>query len=493
MQDLRWLVCRVATRRLEVCLRSTNGGDRKSPAERLDLAMFETWTDAAGKERYNLAVLAVFIATLMLFGGASRADVFGQAVVRILSALVLFSSALQMDRAALRQVAVPLIAVSALALIMLVQLIPLSPALWTALPGRDLFLDALAMAGVPLGWRPASITPDLTLNALLALLPAAAALSVMSVIPRPFYPAVLAMLLVAIAFSVLLGTLQVATGGAYLYGITNVGSAVGSFANRNHSALFTALALPILAGWISLPSRHRRSNGIRGWVAICGAAVVFPVLLVTGSRGGLLLGALGAIAGAVIVAGPGGMVRGKRRLVVLGIGVAVFAASTAVFLTFARDEAFQRLFASGDSSSETRVDLLPVFVRMIGDYFPFGSGFGSFEVVYRIYEPHEKLGPFYLNEAHNDLAQIAIEGGLAALLVVAGFALWVSVKFVSAWFVSSSPSVLLARVGGAVMILTAASSLFDYPLRTPLMAVVFSIASTWLVQAKTVAPRERTA
>ena len=53
---------------------------------------------------------------------------------------------------------VPLILLGALAALMAIQLIPLPPGIWTALPGRERYLEAAAAIGIPQPWRPISLT-----------------------------------------------------------------------------------------------------------------------------------------------------------------------------------------------------------------------------------------------------------------------------------------------------------------------------------------------
>ena len=50
-----------------------------------------------------------------------------------------------------------------------IQLVPLPPALWQALPGRDLVAESLALAGSPGLWMPLSLDPGRTLVALVGL------------------------------------------------------------------------------------------------------------------------------------------------------------------------------------------------------------------------------------------------------------------------------------------------------------------------------------
>src|SRR3546814_6135951 len=52
-------------------------------------------------------------------------------------------------------------------LLVLLQLVPLPPAIWTALPGRDVLLGALPGEAV---WRPGSIVPSATINAASSLI-----------------------------------------------------------------------------------------------------------------------------------------------------------------------------------------------------------------------------------------------------------------------------------------------------------------------------------
>ena len=434
----------------------------------------EGWT-----VRYNFGVLVAFFALLLLFGGASRADVIGQAVVRIAAILVLVSSGLQLNAKAFARVKAPAILLGLLTAVIGIQLVPLSPGLWASLPGHGVFNEALKTAEVAPVWRPISVTPDLTLNALLALLPAAATLSLLALMPRRIQPSVLALLLVAIAVSTAIGILQISTGGPYFYQITNNGSAVGSFANRNHSALFVALALPLLAGGMTLPKVHDQRALIRFWGALCAAAVVFPILLVTGSRAGLLLGVIG-IAGSLLILLAWSRWRKPRRGQLIGTApaIAVIVIVATVFALSSRDEALRRLLSGSDD--DVRSNLLPTFLRMIADYFPFGSGFGSFDPVYRMYEPHSNLSFAYLNQAHNDWAQIVMEGGLPALLLLLAALGWFASRSFRTWRSGPAENLVLGRTASVLITMIGIGSLFDYPLRTPLMGAVVAIAAAWM-------------
>jgi O-antigen ligase len=434
------------------------------------------------KDRYNLAVLTFFVMLLLFFGGASRVDVVGQAIVRVAAVIVLASGAMQINREGWLRVKVPLMFMALLACTISVQLVPLPPGIWSSLPGRSVYSAPLAAIGADQAWRAASLTPDRTLNSLLALLPPAAALVTCCLLSKRFQSFLLTLLLVAIAFSTLLGVFQIATGGPYLYAVTNKGSAVGSFANRNHAALFLALAFPLMMAWLLQSEREHRRPGFRTWVALSAGIAIIPILLVIGSRGGLLLGGVGIVLALLIEYRSRPLIAGSRRLLILFTAFISAVAAVSVFAFFSRAEAFERLF--GNDAPELRSNLLPVFLKMIEDYFPVGSGFGSFEHVYRMYEPLAFLGPTYLNQAHNDPAQILIEGGLLAPLLIVAFAAWYMKRTIEAWRSQTGSSIILARAASVAISMIAIGSCFDYPLRTPLMAVTASIMLVWLVNQR---------
>ena len=61
-------------------------------------------------------------------------------------------------------------------LVPLIQLVPLPPSIWTALPGRAPVADGFRLLGQPLPWLPMSLAPARTVASLLWLLPALAVL-----------------------------------------------------------------------------------------------------------------------------------------------------------------------------------------------------------------------------------------------------------------------------------------------------------------------------
>ena len=130
---------------------------------------------------------------------------------------------------------------------------------------------------------------------------------------------------------------------------------------------------------------------------------------------------------------------------------------------------------------DLRWRMLPTVVGMIFQYWPFGSGVGSFEKAFKISEPDSLLGPEYVNHAHNDWLELLVTTGLLGLvmLVVAAFGLIVGVR--RAWAAARPPGSAgdLLRLGCVLIGLAALGSVGDYPLRTPALAAFFAVAVLW--------------
>jgi O-antigen ligase len=127
-------------------------------------------------------------------------------------------------------------------------------------------------------------------------------------------------------------------------------------------------------------------------------------------------------------------------------------------------------FVAPDSLNELRVAVLPVLLAMTQRFALFGSGFGSFEHVYKASEPAELLSNRYLNQAHNDWLQLVIEGGVVAAVLFVLIALWAVRQFAGiAAARKAGDANLLSRLvaGGFFLALLGIGSLVDYPLRTP--------------------------
>lgn len=431
----------------------------------------------------RFVTMVALLAACFLFGGASRLDVFSLIVLQAFA--VICAAIFLLSTSALRWqvVAVPLLMLAALAGIMAVQLIPLPPAVWLALPGHEAFREVAALAGVEQPWRPMSLTPDLTLGSLVSLsVPAAVLIGFAALTPEQTRR-LLPVILIGIGLSAVVGLAQIAGGGRgplYFYEVTNLGSPVGLFANRNHQAVTLALAFPMLALWASR-TRGATDTRTRPLVALAVALFFVPVILAIGSRAGLVFAVIGLAAAWHWRRAFASLAPDRRsKAIAAGVGTVALAAVIGASLAFSRDEALQRL--TGMSvAEEVRLSYMPTVIEIVRDFLPLGTGFGSFDPIFRVYEPFELLSPQYLNHAHNDLLELVLTGGLPALALLAWFLVWAGKAGLPLLRPqASSPEGQFARLGLVVIIILLLSSLVDYPLRTPLLAALFAVACGWL-------------
>jgi O-antigen ligase len=145
---------------------------------------------------------------------------------------------------------------------------------------------------------------------------------------------------------------------------------------------------------------------------------------------------------------------------------------------FDRDLALNR-YQQISEVEELRSQTFPILFEMAKSHFVFGAGFGSFEWLYRMWEPDHLLMTSYLNQAHNDPMQMIIEGGLPAIVIlgVLGWKL-LSRGVVIGRTLSEPKHTKYSTIAALfVMVIILAASLADYPLRTPFMMCFFAILS----------------
>lgn len=432
-------------------------------------------------------VLLLFLVVLWLAGGASREDAAGQVVVRVAAAATLCVAVLVLPARRVRLWPVVVLLMLSIALPLL-QLVPLPPGWWQGLPGRAPFVDATAISREALPWRPLSLSPSATRNALASLLVPAAMLALLAgtdLARRAWLPVAIVGLVVA---STLLGLLQ--AGGA---GLDNplindsVNEVSGSFANRNHFALFLAMGCLICPVWAFSSTRRA------GWRAVpaLGLMLVFALMiLASGSRAGLLLGAIAIVLG-IVQAREGIRHELRRRprwvFPALMAGAATVAA-TLVLVAVAADRAagIDRIL-SVDPGQDMRSRGLPTVLLMIRTYFPAGTGLGSFDPMFRLHEPFDLLKPSYFNHAHSDWLEIILDAGVPGLFMLLAATGWWAWATVAAWRAASGSGRDRARLGSSLLLLVMVASAFDYPARTPIIMAMMVVAAVWLADRDDVA------
>jgi O-antigen ligase len=434
--------------------------------------------------------LAGFLLLAFATGGGSRYDIQSLVVLRSAAALLLAFAFWGVELRHLRNLASPLLLFAAMALLILIHLVPLPWALWSTLPGRDTIVAIDEAAGLGHMWRPLALAPVGAWNAFFSLLPPIAVLIAGARLSaRERQTLVILLLLLALASSVV-ALLQLSGGEnspLYLYRITNDGAAVGLFANRNHQAVFLACSFPLLALFASPSVFPRWDRRIRvGIAAACGAIFV-ALILVTGSRAGLLTMVVGLAAAALLsrsdpgARGRAAFWRGTRAWAVAA-GLLLLLASIVVLA--GRAESIDRLLSS-EGVGESRYRAWGPILDMALHYFPVGSGIGSFAEVYRLDEPYALLDWTTFLRAHNDPLELLVTGGAPAMLLLAVAVAGYVRQSVHWWRAGNREGGRSVTKGAAlcVIFILGLASLGDYPLRTPAIACLFCVMLLWLYGA----------
>ena len=328
----------------------------------------------------------------------------------------------------------------------LLYLIPLPFVLWAELPGRALYSEALLLVDNQPAARPATIAASSTLASWLALLPPVAVFFSAAALPtRYLIRLALAALIMAVG-QALLGLMQfVAADPDSILCLGNRycghGSATGTYVNRDHLAGFLEMMFPIGLGLLAITvgrlrhkTRHYRQNwrervlSLSTWQAnvafLYGAAsiVILLGLVFTRSRTGVGLGmaclALAALAFSRRLGGDNAF-GSVGTVSVIAVVLAVDIGLAPVFGRF-----------TVNPLDDLRWEQFAIALQGIGNFFPLGSGPGTFPQAVLPFQP-VTMGAFYFNHVHNDYLEWLFEGGLLSAAIM----LLLASAYVRQWFI----------------------------------------------------------
>lgn len=417
-------------------------------------------------------LLPAYLLLCLLLGGSQR-DVWPNAVLQVLGVFLIGLAVLRDEPEQLTKASRTLLGLVAVALVLvLVQVVPLPPQVWSSFPGRRALLDAYALLGEPLPWLSLSFTPYSSLDSLTWWLPPLAVLLACMRLQPP-RTTLCAVAILAGAFGgVMLGALQVSGGaGWYLYRITNSG-AVGFFANRNFMGTLLLVSIPFSFALLA----DRRGKATTVWalraIGVAALLVILAGLAMNRSMAALALFVPVAIASAALLKGPANLVR-------YAFPVAALAALVAISLVTSSPVGSE-LSDAETTSIASRTSIWAHTVRAISDSFPFGTGFGSFEPIFATYENPDLVDRIYINNAHNDYLQLVLEAGIFGIALIVAFLAWWTFQAVRIWRSSSfSPMSRAATIAAGAILF---HSVVDYPLRTSAIGAIFALCLGMMAQ-----------
>ncbi|MBG0810030.1 O-antigen ligase family protein [Methylosinus sp. H3A] len=419
------------------------------------------------------ALCGAAIAASLLFGGATHKGSVSDFAVQLAALPLLALVAPEIGRSLKgRRWIAALIGV--IVAVPVLQLIPLPPALWRALPGHGAVVETYQIAGLDLPWLGVSISPWATSSVAFALAPPIAIfLGVLACRADERRRLLMLAALIGIA-SVLLEVMQIVQGpesSLRFYRFTDTLAGVGFFANRNHTAASLYSLIPLAACVFERSPLRRSTYGV---LAISGMFMILALgLMMTRSRSALLFGAAAAaLTYALILSDRIGGARGGK------VGAYFIIAPTLIVTSllapyFGLTQILDRF--SGNVAADARWTVFRVSFDATRAFLPFGSGLGTFDRVYPLFEPTTMIVPAIVNHAHNDILELGMELGLVGLLIIAG---WLAATLVSALrnFEEQDPALKKERFAALIVVwLLFAHSLIDYPLRTSALAAVFAM------------------
>lgn len=433
------------------------------------------------------ALVPAYLTLCLLLGGASAAGYIPNLLLQLLAlpiiAWALWTVSLDRREAGDRGL---LALLAAFVAVLLLQLTPLPPALWTMLPGRTAVAEGYRLLGLPLPWLPLSLAPDDALASIVWLLPAIAILLAIVILGAFRGRWIASSIILVTGLSVALGALQVVggrDGGAYLYRITNYGQAVGFFANSNHAATLLLIAIPFLAALqASLVGSNRSPRNVS---AVRLLTTAMFLVIAVGLMTNLSLAGLGLSVPVTLVTFLAFGARGIAvRRWMFAAAAALSLAGVAVVAIGPGNNLFGEQQANAELSRQTSFALT---LRAAGAYLPFGSGVGTFQPVYRMHESLGSVGRTYMNHAHSDWLEVLLETGLVGVLLATAFLLWWAARVRAIWSADEPDHYARAAAiaSGTIML----HSIVDYPLRTAAIAAAFGCCIGLMAGARPFARR----
>ena len=435
----------------------------------------------------------------LLLGGGTRGGFLSDAILELLAIpalLLVVSSLIDVLRRGThirRSASWALMLCFAIALLPLLQLVPLPPWIWTRLPGRESIVAIFDLVGSQGNWMPISVSPSATWLSFLSLLPPMAIfLGAIQLGYRERRGLSVIVISVGI-ISAFLGLIQVAQGPTSplrFFHITNNTEAVGFFANRNDFAALLYAVLLFAGAWaIDIAFKAVSWRHVRRAVSIVMLTAAFLVLIVliateatARSRAGLVL-TIAALAGMLAMASAerrnaSGIGPGKLLL-----GATVLAVMLAVQFTLYR---ILDRFAV-EPFEDARVTFARDTASAAAAFTPFGAGVGTFVPVYAMFEePSDTISNLYINHAHNDFLEVWLETGFFGVTLFGAFVILLGFRSVELWWrppdKAGELDRLLMRAATVAIALLIAHSFVEYPLRTGAIMAIFAFCCALLFE-----------
>ena len=322
----------------------------------------------------------------------------------------------------------------------LIQLIPIRSDTWGQLAGRELYLGALTSAALSAPSNlPISLVPSATWTALWASIPVVAVFGAALLLGQRDVERLLQLLFFAALIQSILGLLQLAQGPkSAFYFESAFGGIIGTFNNRNHLADFLAMLVPPWFYFLIYSSKNKlksqKSKSKQRFSAtplwLFGGFGMLVMILSTRSRGGLI--AATAVLFLCVVIYLATQRKKFNHIQKLAVVVTFLVFSVSALLAVDADSLGQRWEGQQlKTDAEIRNAYALATLEGARTFWPWGSGIGTFEAVFPRFQPLHTPG--YVPHAHNDYAQMLMELGAAAVVILMAVAMIAGLQMFNLW------------------------------------------------------------
>jgi O-antigen ligase len=239
------------------------------------------------------------------------------------------------------------------------------------------------------------------------------------------------------------------------------GSPFGSYVDHDHYAGLMEMLVPIP---LVVSMGHLLRGGQRALVAFC-AILTASTIFLSGSRGGMVAFSLEIVLFAALT-----LV--QRRNPRVAIGLVTLCVLVLAFLVFlGKGQVLGRL---GDLGPGIRLEITKDCLRMFSHRPMWGWGLGTFPTVYPGYRSF--YTNLFINEAHNDYAQLLVETGVLGFSLMLWFLISLyrhGLPTSRCWEFKWDAALSLAALLGCTGILF--HSFVDFNLQIPANAALFYV------------------
>lgn len=388
-----------------------------------------------GRLEQNYACLTILFA--LLLGGGTEQNLWSDHLIQLFIAPLLIIGFFRFPDVSLSNFT-KLICLS-LVLLIALQFMPFTSQI--ALPNSEANVNLLY-------W---SASPSRSVEAGLYFLTCLGLFLYVSSVSMPVKIKILKVILIGVLIQSFVGIIQLSYSSRFeLLGFLPFAITSGLFANQNHFSTMLFSIIPIL-GFVFLIVQKNKP------LFLFLSALIIFLLFAIGSRVGM-------------------------AFAVVQITLTLIWFFTDQLRTFVRGVIFTAMFVvglfamhfmdfSGVLADDLRSEIFENTWNAVKDNLWFGTGLGTFVLLYPSYESIDEISSYYINHAHNDYLELMLELGILAIIPFVLYLLHVLVLC----FNRKNAGVLSITIFAVL-----AHSFLDYPLRTFSVAIIFVTASALL-------------